>query len=163
MKAVITSVKHVVQRSLSTIEEQTASNVKILDVVTAEPTTPNQVVVGCVVKAIFLEYWFLGESSQPISVTWIIEKCPNGTVPMTFAQSSSIHTYENKRNILRLGQGVVGDSNTNPVPVIREWIKIPKGKQRMAQGDTMHFSAFVVGQTDNGGQICGVSIYKEYQ
>lgn len=132
MKAVINSVKHIVQRSLQEIEEQTLLNVSLAGTTTAEPTVPQDVVVGSVIKAFYLEYWLLGNASQPVIATWSIEKVPASATAMTFTQGQNLHDYPNKRNILRTGQGIVGDANSNSIPIIREWIKIPKGKQRMA-------------------------------
>ncbi len=163
MKAIINSVKHIVQQSLVTLEEQTMTQIIVAASSTIEPATANAVVIGSVIKAVYLEYWLLGESSQPFIATWSFEKLPAAATAMTQAQGQALDDYPNKRNIIKLGQGLVGDSNTNAVPIIREWVKIPKGKQRMAQNDFWMFNVSVIGQTDNGGQICGVAIYKEYQ
>lgn len=163
MKAVINSVKHIVQRSLQLVEEQTMASHLIANTVTAEPTNPANVVVGSIIKAIFMEYWVLGESSQPCTTTWSVEKLVNSATPMTQAQGQALMDYDNKKNIFKIGQGVVGDSNSNPIPVIREWIKIPKGKQRFGQGDSLRFNISCIGEADNGLEFCGVSIYKEYQ
>ncbi len=163
MKAIINSVKHIVQTSLTTIQEQTALTTGIVNVVDAQPTTSVEIVVGAVVKAVYLEYWLLGESAQPCTATWIVEKVQNNAGAATQTEMQALHDYKNKRNILKSGQGVIGDSNSNPIPVIREWIKIPKGKQRFALGDSLKFMVSITGQADNGGQICGFSIYKEYQ
>ncbi len=163
MKPIINSVKHIVQRSLTTITAQDKLNVLIARSVTSEPSANNDVVVGAVVKAIFLEYWLLGSSAQPVTTTWTVEKLPNDSAVMTFVQGQDLHSYANKKNIIRTGQGLVGDSNTNPIPVIREWIKIPKGMQRMAQGDKWYLNVNSVGEQNNDLEICGIAIYKEYQ
>lgn len=163
MKAIINSVKHIVQRSLILVTEQTIINVGIAQTVTAEPTDPKHVVVGSLIKAIFFEYWLLGESAQPCTTTWSIEKLVNSATPMTQAQGQDLDSYDNKKNILKCGQGWIGDSNSNPIPIIREWIKIPKGKQRMAQGDSWKFNISCVGEADNGLEVCGLAVYKEYQ
>ncbi len=163
MKAIITSTKHIVQKSLATIEEQTISNITILRVKFGEPTTVSDVVVGSVVKAVYLEYWLLGESAQPCTCTWSFEKLPNDGTVMTQAQGQALNSYPNKRNLFHIGQGIIGDSNANPIPVMRGWYKIPKGKQRMALGDELQVNFSVIGQTDNGMQVCGFALYKEYQ
>jgi len=163
LKAIINSVKHVVQTALTTIQEQTVLNIKLVEVNAAEPVNPDDVVVGAVIKAVFLEYWLLGESAQPCTCTWTVEKLPNNGTPITHGFSQTIDIYPNKRNLLKVGQGVIGDSNSNPVPIIREWLKIPKGKQRFALGDELLFNISCVGQADNGAQVCGLAVYKEYQ
>ncbi len=163
MKAVINSVKHFVQKTLTTIQEATIDATIIAEVIDAQPTTARHVVVGSIIKAVFLEYWLLGESAQPCTATWTVEKLVNDATPMTQTQGQALHIYPNKKNIFKTGQGIIGDSNSNPIPVIREWIKIPKGKQRFGLGDALMLNVSVTGQADNGGQICGISIYKEYQ
>ncbi len=135
----------------------------IVNTVTVEPATPTNVVVGSAVKAVFLELWLIGEASQIATATWIVEKIQNAAVSATQAQMQALHDYPNKRNILKMGQGIIGENNSNPIPIVREWIKIPKGKQRFAQGDVLKFSVSAIGQADNGLEICGFSIYKEYQ
>ena len=164
MKPIIKSVKHIAQTSLTLVPEQTILNIQIAEVVEDEPgVTPNAIVVGSAVKALYLEYWLIGEGSQPTTATWSIEKVQNKALPMTHGFSQSMHIYPNKRNVFKIGQGVIGDSNTNPIPIIREWVKIPKGKQRMAQGDSLFFNVSCVGQANNGVEVCGTSLYKEYQ
>ncbi len=163
MKAVIVSTKHIVQKSLTTIEEQTRNATNLVTAVAAQPSTPAEVNVGSLIKAVYLEFWLLGESSQPCTATWIVEKLQAGVSAANQAELQALDSYANKRNILRMGQGVIGDSNTNPIPIIREWIKIPKGKQRMALGDVLNIAVSCIGQADNGCEICGFALYKEYQ
>ncbi len=162
MKAIINSEKHIVQQSLTVVQEQTKSQVVLVSAVAA-PSGPTEVTVGSVVKAIWCEYWLMGESTQPCTATWIIEKVQNSDAAATQAQMQALHSYTNKRNIFKMGQGLIGDSNTNPIPVIREWVKIPKGKQRMALGDILSFNVSAIGEADNGLEICGFALYKEYQ
>ncbi len=162
MKAIINSQKHIVQRSLDLIQEQSANSFVIASAVEAQSTAANLVAVGCVIKALFVELWILGESAQPCTVTWILEKIPASAGVVTQTEMQDLHDYPNKRNIFKMGQGIIGDSNSNPIPVIREWIKIPKGKQRMALGDSYQFTVSCIGEADNGCEICGFVIFKEY-
>ncbi len=150
------------QRSLQLIQEQTATPNAIIRAVDAQPTTPIEVAVGAIVKAVFVELWILGEGAQPCTCTWIIEKTTNDVSPATQTQMQNLHDYPNKKNIFKTGQGVIGDSNSNPIPVIREWIKIPKGKQRFGLGDELGIVVSCIGEADNGLEICGLAIYKEY-
>ncbi len=163
MKAPINSVKHVVQRSLAITEEQTISLEIIGQVVDQQATLPAHIVVGAIVKAVWCEYWILGESSQPCTCTWSLEKIVAGAAAMTQAQGQNIHDYPNKKNIFKMGQGVIGDSNSNPIPIIREWVKIPKGKQRFGLGDSLVMNISCIGEADNGLESCGFALYKEYQ
>ncbi len=163
MKAPINSIKHIVQTTLTLIQEQTIRTDNVIKVVDAQPTTSIEVVVGAVIKAVYFEMWLIGESAQPCTATWTIEKRTGNSPFMTQAQGQDLDNFPNKKNILRSGQGVIGDSNSNPIPIIREWIKIPKGKQRFGQGDFLTFNISCIGETDNGLEICGLTIFKEYQ
>ncbi len=163
MKAVINSQKHIVQTTLTTIEEQTVFSPLIVTGIEAQPNAPTEVDVGAVVKAIYFEYWLIGESAQNCTATWTIEKFPSGVATVTQAQMQALHDYPNKNNILKMGQGLIGENNSNPIPVIREWVKIPKGKQRIALGDKFKINISCIGQADNGLDICGFALYKSYQ
>ncbi len=163
MKPIINSVKHIVQRTLTVTQEQAISLVILGQVVDAQPTTPEQIVVGAALKAVWCEYWILGESSQPCTATWSVEKIVAGAAAMTQAQAQNLHDYPNKKNIFKMGQGIIGDSNSNPIPILREWIKIPKGKQRFGLGDSLVLNISCIGEADNGLESCGFALYKEYQ
>ncbi len=163
MKAIVNSRKHIVQTSLATIQEQTILTTTIALVVDAQPTTSIHVVAGAVIKAVWLEYWLLGEASQECTATWTVEKLPNLNDTMTQAEGQDLDNYINKKNILKMGQGIIGEANSNPIPVIREWVKIPKGKQRFGLGDALVINISCIGSVDNGLQICGFALYKEYQ
>ncbi len=163
MKPSIHSVKHIVQTALTVVQEQTKFGINIAGTVVAEPANPPDVVVGSDIKAVYFEYWLLGESAQPCTTTWIIEKRSLTQTAITQAEMQNLHDYGNKRNILKMGQGIIGDSNSNPIPVLREWVKIPRGKQRFAQDDRLELTLSVIGESANGMELCGFAVYKEYQ
>jgi len=81
---------------------------------------------------------------------------------MTHAQSQILHDYPNKKNLFKTSQGLLGDANSNAVPIFREWIAIPKGKQRIGLGDTLVFNLAALGEMDQDVEVCGLVIYKEY-
>ncbi len=137
----------------------------VVDAVVA-PASGNafDVFEGSLVKAIHFELWVLnfgatGTTSQHIA---IIEKVPSNQASVTFTQIANLGAYTNKKNILWSYQGNQGasvDGNTT-IPIIRDWLLIPKGKQRMGLGDRIVFSIAAVGQTL---QICGLMTYKEFR
>ncbi len=147
-----------VQLGINSVTGGTITTVSLLNVVDV-PASADQIRIGAVVKAIFIELWILAGSQQPGSFTITVEKVVGDGTPMDFLQSALLHDYPNKKNILYTTQGVSPDANGNPVPILRQWIKIPKGKQRFGQGDAlfMNLSANVEDMT-----FCGVNIYKEY-
>ncbi len=163
MVAPITSIKHYVHQTNLTIASGAINNHNVVNAVIAPATTlAGDVVQGAIVKAIYIERWIVGDQAAAASGTFLlaIDKVPAGATAMTFAQSANLGGYPNKKNILYTTQGIVSDirDGSNPVPIIRGWIKIPKGKQRMGLGDriVVNFSAI------NAIRICGVSTYKEY-
>ncbi len=162
MQAPINSVKHVVQKANSSIATGTILNVVVVDAIAKGAARSNtfDVEEGAIVKAVYVECWIKSNASAGSSAqqTTFFEKIVSGQNTMTFTESSNIQSYENKKNILYSSQGVLGDLTTNAVPVIRQWIAIPKGKQRMGFSDRLVLSIAAVAEL----QQCGLFIYKEY-
>ncbi len=160
MRPIIHRTKHYVQQSRSQVATVALNTIDIIDSV--ESTVANlvdEVSEGTVVKAVFVEMWLL-DSSNDGSFIVSLEKLPTSANPMSFANSNSLGTYTNKSNILYCTQGLSPNNGVgNPVPIIRQWFKIPKGKQRMALGDKI-----VLNITNNGLnnlEFCGFFTYKE--
>ncbi len=149
-----------VQITLSTIPVTTVANNNIVDV-RQDPTAsaPTNVAAGTVVKAVFVEMWYLGTGQQPPTMTVILHKVSSGGTDPDSTEMGNLNAWENKKNILATHQGIVGDANANPVPMFREWIAIPKGKQRFGLGDRLVLSAKSI--TDEV-QFCGHFVFKAY-
>ncbi len=135
-----------------------------MDAVVAPATTlASDVKEGSIVKAIHLEYWIGNFSATTVSAQFVavMEKVPANQAGVTFAQITNLGAYLNKKNILWTSQGVLSPSIDGgiTIPVIRDWLKVPKGKQRMGQGDRLIFSIAAI-----GGILreCGLTTYKEY-
>ncbi len=122
------------------------------------PSSPSAVAVGTVVKAVYAEIWILGTSQQPATTTTVIMKNPGGD-NIDATDFTDLNSYNQKNNIFEMHQGLVGDANANPVPFYRGWIKIPKGKQRLALGDALQFSLKCITEDV---QWCGIFIFKAY-
>ncbi len=158
MRPIIHSTKHYVQQSRS--EVNTVSTV-VIDIALSvgAPTAVDEVDEGSGIRAVFVEMWILDTASDG-SFVISLEKRPGGTSPMTFAKSNALGTYDNKRNLLYVTQGLSPNNGVgNPVPIIREWFKIPKGKQRMGLSEKL-----VLNITNNGLndlEFCGFFTYKE--
>ncbi len=159
MLAPITSVKHFVQRSALTVATGVANSFVIVDALakgTAVATTAD-VEEGSVVKAVFLEMW-AKMSAAGQTYTAVVVKQPGGIASPTATEMSNLASYANKKNILATHQGLA-PADGNVIPFFREWIKIPKGKQRFGLGDKLQMRVLSVG---GNLVICGISIYKEY-
>ncbi len=127
------------------------------------PATGNaeDVKEGSLVKAIFVEMWILsgGNTGTSSQFTLAIEKRPGNTPAMTAAQLVNLGAYNNKKNVLYMTQGVISGKDTNSIVVIRNWLKIPKGKQRFGLDDRIVVNFTPTGSTT---QICGFVTFKEY-
>lgn len=157
----IVSRKHIVQNSIFTVV--LGAIAQLTPVVTVERTVANsnfEVAEGSIVKAVYCEFWITGDDTVASSFTITVEKVPGGAQTQSFAQSQALDAYPNKKNILYTTQGLAVPNTGSPVPILRQWIKIPKGKQRFGLGDVLriNFSAIHDGIT-----VCGIVIYKEYQ
>ncbi len=161
MRAIITSNKHYVQTSLSTVLAGATLAIVYANAVDA-PAAGNaiQVATGSVIKAVFVEMWVRTGDTAPGTSLLTLQKLPGAaTGDMTFAEAIDLHSYDNKKNILYHTQGLINDQDADATPFIRQWFKIPKSKQRFGLGDklTLNVSAQAL---DN--IICGFATYKEY-
>ena len=161
MRPPINSEKHIVQSSLFSVAGSSAVERELI-IAVAAPSTVSEVRQGAVVKAVYLEYWILGSGQQPASFTITVEKINAGIASMSFAESQILNEYRNKKNVLYTTQGLVGDANTNPVPILRSWLKIPKGKQRFGFDDGLRITFAAILPAPDDFEVCGVCIYKEY-
>ena len=160
VRPTINSVKHVNQYTLAEVGPAAKTNLVIAKTVQGpDANLPSEVREGAVIKAVYLELWFLGTGQQPTTIFCFVEKITSEQGSGSFTALQNVFTYGNKANILEMHQGVVGDANTNPVPFWRGWIKIPKGKQRFRNGDELNIS---ISSITEATQWCGLSIFKEY-
>ncbi len=160
MRAPIHSVKHYIQRSLLTVlagQLQNFTIVKAREV--GSLVNAEDIQEGAVVKAVFVEMWLRTNDTSPGTVLVTLTKVPGiGAVP-TFSDMIALNDYDNKKNILYHTQGLTNDQNADAIPFIRQWFKIPKGKQRFGRDDRLILSITAQALDQN---ICGFSTYKEY-
>jgi len=160
LRAPIRSRKHYIQTTFSAASTLTENDETLLLAQEGVPVTNQGVIDGVIVKAIFLEVWVLG-STQDSFYTLILAKYPGGVNAATFTEMTDLQSWDNKKNILLSSQGLApNESGANPVPVIRQWIKIPKSKQRMGLGDQIKYQIASRGVGDIN--YCGICTYKEY-
>ncbi len=161
MRSPINSRKHYVQHTtfqvvtgtVTSFVEITALNQSVVD-------APNEVAEGATIKAIFIEMWLLGTFNEGSFVLMLEKSSQNANAP-TLSEMTTLDAYDNKKNILFVSQGLIAeDSNSNPTPVLRQWIKIPKGKQRFGLNDKFRINIAAIGAEDVQG--CGFSTYKDY-
>ncbi len=158
MKPIIHSQKHITQAPFNQLSTGTAENFLIFRSV-ASPTGSTQIREGAIVKAVFIEMWLQNSANDGHAVL-IIEKVPNTQGGASFTDLATLHTYDNKKNILFTHEGLTSNDGVgNPMPVVRQWFKIPKGKQRFGLGDRLTMS--LSNPSSNNLNRCGVFIFKE--
>ncbi len=159
MRPVIQSVKHIVQAPIDQITTGTAVNILIaVGVVSKDANLSTEVPEGNVIKAVFVEMWLENQSNLGHAVV-ILEKVTGGDLGASFANMADLWGYTNKKNILFTHEGLTAnDAIGNPLPVIRQWFKIPKGKQRFGLGDRLVLT--ISNPSSNDLNRCGMFIYK---
>ncbi len=164
-RPIIHTIKHIVQIDNTAIAAGAISTIKIADAVanTALPTATSDVVQGAVIKAVWCEMWLKGNgaSDEDTRFTAVIYKTPSDVTTPTIANMSNLMAWPNYKNILWTSQGVIGGvGGGQSVPIIRQWLKIPKGKQRMGLDDEINITVLALNTVI---QHCGVFVFKENQ
>ncbi len=161
MRAPIHSEKHFHQITLSSAT--TLAKVDSVLVTAVEGTAANannEVIEGAIVKAVWFEMWAIGKTADQF-FTAIVYKLPNGLGNPTFTNLTNLTAYLNKKNILYTTQGLApNDGVGQPIVLYKDWIKIPKGKQRFGLGDKLMFT--IASRGDGTIDFCGIALYKEY-
>ncbi len=126
----------------------------------AAVTNVQDVVEGSRISAIFIEHWVksFAPAGTDTKFQILLEKVPAGATSVTFAQMNALMGYPNKKNVLFFSQGVMGDLSTQSIPIIRQWFKIPKTKQRFGLDDTLMLTLSATAEVI---QNCGFAIFKE--
>ncbi len=126
----------------------------------ADRTLASSVEEGSKIHTVFVELWLNGRGANATTqFTVIIVKLVSGQEAPTVSDMLNLGSYENKKNILYTTQGVLGEGNAQSIPVLRNWVSIPKGKQRFGLGDSLHVIILATGESINN---CGIAIFKEY-
>ncbi len=165
MLAPINTIKHYVHRTNISVATGTNRTEVLAESVVA-PATANSFSVkeGSIIKAMHIEFWINSDGATGTTVQFIliVEKVPAGQASVTTAQIVNLGAYPNKKNILYSTQGNLGASvdGQSSIPLIRSWLLIPKGKQRMGLGDEIVATIHPIGSV--GAAVCGLTTYKEY-
>ncbi len=161
MKAPIHSTKHIVQFPFDQIATGVVQQISLC--VGTESTLANtatEVAEGSIVKAIYIELWLQNSANDGHQVV-VVSKAEDGSPGPTFAEMANLFAYTNKKNILFTHEGLSSNDGVgNPQNILRQWIKIPKGKQRIGLGDTLRIT--ISNPSANNLNRCGLCIYKEY-
>ncbi len=161
-RPIVHSVKHYVQFPIDQIATGTIQNVLLARGV--ESTVANlatEVAEGTLIKAIQIQLLLQNTGTLGEFIV-IVEKVIAGLTGPTFAQAAALFTYQNKKNIFFVSQGLTSNDGVgNPQQIMgpNDWFKIPKGKQRMGLGDGIMLS--IANVSANDLNRCGKAVYKE--
>ncbi len=166
MLAPIVSVKHYVPRAVVNVNSATVLNDIVVDAVVASAVNlATEVLEGSVIKAVFIELSIIGIGASGVTNAFnlTLEKKIADQPTMTNAQSLALFTYPNKKNILYTTQGLIGSRLDGEATrfIIKQWFKIPKGKQRFGLGDQLLLNLSNIAGSNY--QVCGIYVYKEYR
>jgi len=164
MVATVNSTKHYVHLTNTAVPSATVLNVDAVDAVAVNNIVLSQDCrEGCTVKAVHFEFWIIGNGGSGTSTQFnaTVQKIPVNSASPAFANMINLGAWTNKKNILWSSQGVIAGNidGAQSVPIVRGWILIPKGKQRMGLSDRIVFS---IAATGFSIQCCGFMTYKEY-
>ncbi len=161
MKQIVHSVKHYVQFPIDQITTGTIQNIRLaLAVESTVANAADEVEEGTIIKAIYIELLLQNQGNLGEFIV-VLEKTQVGAVGVNFAQAAALFTYQNKKNVFYVSQGLTSNDGVgNPQKVLGMWFKIPKSKQRMGLGDRLVLS---ISNTSAGDlNRCGFATYKEY-
>ncbi len=124
------------------------------------PTLDQEVKTGSVIKAIFFEVNFNAEGNLTVIFDWAIVKRKSGQTATDYNPATpNLPTRAGK--FLWGMEMPAGINNSSAVKRIGTLL-IPKGKQRMSEGDIWDFLYFSTTGTSQE-DVCGHFIYKEYR
>ncbi len=157
MRPTINTEKHIIQLGPATIALGAILPVSIA-FSEASPATAVSVREGAKISAVYIEVWATGDDAALSSSVCTLEKRSGNMVAMTVGESAALNNYTNKKNILHTFQGLIPTNAQFPIPLLRGWFKIPKGKQRFGLQDllVLNIHAALDGMT-----VCGFFVYKE--
>ncbi len=161
VRPMVHSRKHYVQFPITQITTGALGSVRLaLSVEETAANLANEVAEGSTIKAIYVELWLQNQGNLGESIV-TIDKSPQNAGGPSFAEQGNLNAYPNKKNVLFTHQGLTSnDAISGPVVIIRQWIKVPKSKQRFGLGDSLNLNISNVSSSDLNR--CGFAIYKEY-
>ncbi len=125
-----------------------------------DTAVPTSVRNGCIIKAIWMEWWYYGLSASntnDIADIYLIKNPGNNLVN---PNPGTTGTSNEKKFIIREWKGLAGNKSLGGTPYTQtgRWFKIPKRYQRMGTDDVW----FLVVRSPTTGNFCSKFIYKWY-
>ncbi len=122
--------------------------------------TPTSVINGCILKAIYIEFWYYGLSASNTNDIVDIYLIKNPGNNLVNPNPGTTGTSNEKKFIIREWKGLAGNKSLGGTPYSQQgrWFKIPKRYQRMGTDDVW----FLVIRSPTTGNMCSKFIYKWY-
>ncbi len=161
VRPMVHSTKHYVQTGINQIATGVRESIRVVTAVESSvANAANEVREGSSVKAIYIEMWLQNQGNLGEFILTVSKDPENGAGP-SFAEHANLFAFTNKKNILYTTQGLTpNDAISGPIPVLRQWIKIPKSKQRFGLGDGINI--VISNVSSNDLNRCGFNTFKEY-
>lgn len=152
----INSVKNIVDNTSIGVAAATNTAITVATVVNAYAGGVSEVPIGAKVRSLYLFFQIIPQAVQGNVDVFVIRK-PAGVVnPVPGATGGA----PERKFILHEEKGIPGIFNNGAGPLtFKGVIKIPKGRQRMAEGDLIQ----VVARCSSAYDFCLKCIYKFYQ
>jgi len=120
-------------------------------------TEVNTVRNGCIIKAVYIEFWYYGLSAGNTNDIIDIYLMKNPGNNLTPPNPGTVGTSNEKKFVFRTWKGLGGNKSLGGVPYnFRGWIRIPKRYQRFGTDDRLQLVAL----TPTTGNLCQQYIYK---
>ncbi len=161
VRPMVHSIKHYVQFPIDQIGTGTSQGVFLANAVNQTSSNlAGEVQEGSTIKAVYIELWLQNEGTLGEFIFTVSKELGGNNGP-SFAEMASLFTYDNKKNIFFTSQGLTSnDGVSGPVNIIRQFLKIPKSKQRFGLGDSLLIN--IANVSANDLVRCGFATYKEY-
>ncbi len=159
MRPTINTEKHLVQFSLGSVASGALEPLIIaIGKQSVTATAATHVREGAKIANVYIEMWVSSDDVSSGTCIATLERVPGGLGLMTAADSAALDGYDNKKNVLHTFMGLIPNDVDYPMPILKGWFKIPKGKQRFGIEDQLRLNLH--GQS-NGMAFCGFAVYKE--
>lgn len=153
----INSVKNIQDSTVIGVAAGTRTNVVLADTVNDYTGGANQVPIGAKVSSIYLFHQMQPQAAQG-NVDFYIYKRPNGITGFPAPGATGGNLL--RKWILHEEKGIPGTFNNGASPLtLKTVIRIPRGMQRMAEGDQIALEMVCSTAYD----ACTKAIYKFYQ
>ncbi len=134
LRPIIHSRKEIVDSTLLGVTAGTISTVQLATVVNDYVGTVGTCVVGSIIKYIYIFVQII-ETATTSNVDWYVRKAP---LAVNVDTPGAIGGTLSRKYVLHEEKGIPGNSNDGAYPAtFKGVIKIPKGRQRMAEGDSI--------------------------